>query len=241
LLGLLAFALTLLALMPMRWVSAFIPDNVQCEQWRGSLWHGQCNGLRVNIEPGKPLELPSMQWTLQPSALFALALQAKVQAQLPAGQADAVVRVQPGGRLQLKNVSATLPFDRSLFNMLPPDLTGQVVIVDATLGLKDKNLTALAGQIQLRNFTDASGSQYGSYRLSFEPAATAPFNGTLTDTGGPLSVDAKLAVAEDRSWTIQGTVAARDASNANLARRLDLVGSPDASGRRTLRAEGSFN
>jgi Type II secretion system (T2SS), protein N len=227
--------------MPMRWVSVLIPDTIKCEQWRGSLWHGQCNGLRVNTGAGKPLELPSVQWTLQPTALFALALQAQVEAQLAAGQANAVVRLQPGGRLLLKNLSAALPFNRSLFNMLPPDLTGQVLIDNATLGMREKELTALAGQIQLRDFADASGAHYGSYRLSFEPTAAAPFNGTLTDTGGPLSVNAKLAVARDRSWTIQGTVAARDASNTSLARRLDLVGPADTNGQRTLRAEGSFN
>jgi Type II secretion system (T2SS), protein N len=225
----------------MRWARIFLPDTIQCAQWRGSLWRGQCQGLSVNTGAAQPLQLPALQWRFHPSALFTLALQADVQAQLADGQASAILRLQSGGRIQLREFSAATGLDRGLLNMLPADLTGQLLIERATLGLKENTLLALEGRLQLRDIVDASGARYGSYQLDFAPVTAPPYVGKLVDTGGPLSVDAVLTIQPDRSWRIQGSVAARDAGDVNLNRRLDLIGSPDAAGRRALAAEGSFH
>ena len=45
LLGLAAFALALIVVLPARWMGGVLPEGVQCDQWSGSVWRGQCSGL----------------------------------------------------------------------------------------------------------------------------------------------------------------------------------------------------
>lgn len=240
LLGLGAFLLALLVVLPVGWLAPLLPAQVQCAAWRGSIWRGQCTGLTLAVAGPTPLQFDALRWTLHPAALLRLTLHADFQLAYPQGSASGQVEVASGERLLLQNVTLQAPFDRRLVSMLPPQWTGQLDARQVAMRLHGKVLQALSGDVQLRNLNDGRGGALGSYRLVFTPQPVAPFRGTLQDTGGPLAVAASLTIAADRSWVLDGTVAARDGTSA-ISRNLDLLGPPDASGRRPLSAAGTFN
>jgi hypothetical protein len=63
LLAILAFAIILIARMPVRWVAGFIPKNVSCVELAGTIWNGTCSGLVAqNVQVG------NVSWNLRASA-----------------------------------------------------------------------------------------------------------------------------------------------------------------------------
>jgi hypothetical protein len=65
--------------------------------------------------------------------------------------------------------------------------------------------------------------------------------GRLADTGGPLEVLGRLALARDRNYELEGLVRARPEADADLVRGLEfMTGEPDASGRRPFNLSGSL-
>jgi hypothetical protein len=241
LLGLGAFLLALLVVMPASWMAPLLPAQVQCAAWRGSIWSGQCAGLSLAMTGTAPVKLETLRWKMHPQALLHLGLNADFQLSAAQGNATGQMELGRAGRLMLQGVSLQVPFDRRFVSMLPAGWTGQLEARQLELRLQGKQILGLSGELLLRNLDDGHGSALGSYRLVFAPRPAAPFIGTLRDDGGPLAVAASLTVATDRSWVLDGTVATRGNTGEALKRNLDLLGAPDASGQRRLSAAGSFN
>lgn len=241
LLGLGAFLLALIVVLPVRWVAKLLPAQVQCAGWRGSVWNGQCSGLRFALPGATPVKLETLRWKVHPQALLHLALNADFQVSDPEGSATGLLELGVHGRMKLQNVSFQAPFDRRFAPMLPVGWTGRLEARNLDLQLNERQIEGVAGELQLRNLDGGRAGQLGSYRLVFAPKPAAPFIGALQDTGGPLAVAASLTIAADRAWVLEGTVATRASAGETLRRSLDMLGAPDASGRRSLSAAGSFN
>ncbi len=239
LLGLGAFVSALLVVLPVRWAAKLLPAQVQCAGWRGSIWSGQCSGLTVAVNNTAPVKLASLRWKIHPQALLRLALSADVEVSDPEGHATGVLELGRGA-MALRDVSLQAPFDRRFATMLPAGWTGRIEAQQLALRLQGRQIEGISGELQLRNLDDGRGGPLGSYRLAFAPGS-APYIGKLVDTGGPLAVNASLTVTADRSWVLDGTVAARASAGAALRQTLDILGGPDASGKRRLSAAGSFN
>src|SRR6187549_3773082 len=60
LLGLCAFLLALVVVLPVSWVAKLLPAQVQCAGWRGSIWNGQCSGLRLALSGTTPVKLETL-------------------------------------------------------------------------------------------------------------------------------------------------------------------------------------
>ncbi|MEO6078807.1 MAG: type II secretion system protein N [Steroidobacteraceae bacterium] len=239
-LGLAAFMLALIIVLPSRWVAGLLPAQLHCANWSGSVWRGQCAMLTLQQPGAAPLQVELLRWKLQPAALLRLSLQAAVEMQTPMGAGSGQLELRRGGRLALLDVTATAVFDRRLYATLPPGWTGRLDAQHLTVRVEGTRLLALSGELTLLDFNDGMGSQFGSYRLVFPPAAAPPFAGALQDTGGPLAVTASLTINADRRWLLNGTIAARPAAGLALRKRLDILGAPDANGRYPLSIEGSF-
>lgn len=240
-LGIAAFLLALLAVLPARWVAGALPAQVTCAQWRGSVWRGGCNGLALARPGAAPLQLDALQWRVRPLALFTLTLRADFSLRFAGGEASGRLDARGGNRVSLRPLRFTAMLDHRLAGALPAGWNGALEGDIQELSLEGPTLRQLAGSLRVRDFNDGRGAALGSYEVAFEPAAGAPFTGRLRDAGGPLEVAARLVVAADRSWTLDGTVAARPGASAALVRQLDLLSAPDASGRRQLSAAGSSN
>jgi hypothetical protein len=240
LLGLAAFALALLVVLPARWVGGLLSPQLQCDAWSGSIWRGQCKGLVLQLPGSPPEPIESLRWKLHPTSLLRLVLRADFDVSAEQGTGSGVVELGRGGRIAMQDVAITMQFDRRLVGMIAPGWNGKLHGKQLAIRLHGKQLLTLAGDLQLTDFNDGRGGALGNYSLKFPPASAAPFVGVLQDNGGPFVVTASLTVNADRSWLLDGTVAARPDAPQALQRRLDLLGSPDASGRRRLGAEGTF-
>jgi hypothetical protein len=239
-LGLAAFMLALVVVLPARWLAGLLPPELHCAAWRGSVWNGQCSGLTVLQAPEPPLQVEQVNWKLQPSALLRFILQADFDVHTLQGTSSGQIELGRNGHVALQDVTVTAQFDRRLATLVPAGWIGQLQAQHLTIRLQGKQLQALSGEVELRDFNDGRGGALGSYRLLFPPSTPPPFIGALQDIDGPLEVKASLTISADRRWVLDGTVAARPGAAPTLQRQLDILGAPDANGRRRLGAEGSF-
>jgi hypothetical protein len=237
--GFAAFLLGLIGMLPVRWLTGFVPAQLQCTTWSGSVWRGQCAGLAVQ-QPGQaPIQVDLLRWKLHASALLRFALRAEFDVRTAQGNGTGLVRIASGGRIEVQDLEATAVFDRRLATMLPQSWSGQLSASNLHLRLAGDRIEALSGDITLRDFNDGRGGSFGSYALQF-PAAGPPFVGRLKDAGGPLAIAANVTISAERRWQINGTVTPRAQASATLRSRLDLLGAADGDGRYPLSLEGSF-
>jgi hypothetical protein len=234
-----AFVLALIVLLPVRWLAPALPPPLQCHQWRGSIWHGQCQGLTVLQNDQPVLQANLLRWKLHPAALLRLRLRATIYVRNDQGTGTGVVELGRGGRLRVQDVAATAILDRRLATMLPSGWSGQLTARQLNLTLVNERLEALSGEITLRDFTDGRGASFGSYELGF-PDAGPPFTGKLIDAGGPLAIAATVTISVERRWQINGTITPRPDAPQSLRSRLDFLGAPDTAGGYPLSLEGLF-
>jgi hypothetical protein len=239
-LGLAAFLLAMVVVLPMRWIAGALPAQLHCNAWSGSVWHGQCSGLTI-LQPGQePLPIELLQWKLHPLALFRLSLRADFSVRTAQGTGSGTAELGRNGRIGLENVSAVATFDRRLATMLAPGWTGQLTAEKLAVRVQGNQLQALSGDLTLRDFNDGRGGALGNYALRFAPVSAPPFVGVLKDIGGPFEVGASLTIQSNRQWRLDGKLAARSGAPASLMKSMEILGAPDAAGRYPLVVEGSF-
>jgi hypothetical protein len=238
-LGVAAFLLASIAMLPVRWIAWMLPAQVQCASWSGSVWSGQCTGLVVQ-QAGPELTAEMLRWRLHPASLLRWTIKATISVRTEQGTGSGVAELGRNGRLAIEDLAVSALFDRRLATMLAEGWQGQLETKDLTVRLQDNTLQALHGEIALLDFKDAQGASLGSYRLTFPRSATPPFMGTLQDTGGPLAFTAQVTIHGDRRWQLEGLITPRlDASQA-LRNRLEILGAADSTGRYRLSSEGTF-
>jgi hypothetical protein len=167
-------------------------------------------------------------------------IKADFNARTAQGTVSGVAEAGRGGRMAVEALAVSAVFDRRLATMLAEGWNGQLEGKDLAVRVHGNTLQALSGQIELRDFKDAQGAHYGSYRLVFPPADGPPFTGTITDTGGPLAVTASVTISADRRWQLDGLITPRADASQQLRSRLHVLGAPDVSGGHRLLSEGSF-
>jgi hypothetical protein len=67
----------------------------------------------------------------------------------------------------------------------------------------------------------------------------APLTGALDDLGGPLDVTGSLQLLADRSYVVEGLIAARADAPADISQMLQFLGPADQQGRRPFSLAGS--
>lgn len=239
LLGLAAFLLALVVVFPASWMGALLPAAVQCENWAGSVWRGQCRGMALQDGGKVVMRLDALQWKLRPAALLRLKLAAQFDSRWPQGEAAGNVAVGPGGAIEVRGMSGRSVLDKRFFGAMPAGWQGHIDIRDFDLDWQAGTIGRLVGQLLVTDLADARGMVLGSYQLVF-PDAPAPYTGQLTDAGGPLEVNAQLQLTQDQNWSLEGRMRTREGGDARLGRALDMLSSPDATGWRRLSAAGQF-
>ena len=64
--------------------------------------------------------------------------------------------------------------------------------------------------------------------------------GKVKDLEGPMQVDGTLSLGADRSYVIEGLVAARPDASKAVTDTLRFLGNPDAQGRRPFSLAGTY-
>ncbi len=245
LLGLAAFLVALLVVLPAAWVKGLLPPQVSCGSIAGSIWRGQCSALAFTA-PGQPaLRLDSLDWKLHPLAL----LRARMHADIAATGNDFAARGQitasSGGYIEIAGLSGHIGLDHARLAALPTGWSARAEASNFSLGISGGRITALGGVLLARQLRDARGTGFGDFRLEFPRQESAPFRGTLTDSagpgGGPMQLRAQLVLNADQSWQLGGTVVLRPGSPQVLSAALDQLAPADLNGVRNFRLEGTAN
>jgi hypothetical protein len=213
--------------------------GVSASSWAGSIWNGSASGLTVKGAP-----LGEMSWSISPWSLLRGSASGHAQLQPVGGAARADFVLHLGGRTDLSAVQADLPLSW-LSAIAGPRYRGWQGRVGAdfeSLALQSGWPIAAQGMLRLQNLAapPPSGGDVGSYQLVFDaPAPATMLQGRLSDTGGPLAVTGDLALGSNRSFELQGLVARRG-ERTPFDSAIQMLGPPDASGRRPFGVSGTF-
>jgi hypothetical protein len=238
--GLAVFLVVLLLYLPAGWFASALPPQVRCGEIGGSIWHGECLGLRF-----QNTALGDASWNLGPGSALTGRLAGDVELRGTAANLRADLDTSFAGVGELRNVSARLVMDPALLPQFPANQRG---VISADLELLElaagPTPRALKGTIELRDFRQLNPQalDLGSYQAIFD-GTTAP-NGTVVgkirDLGGPFAIEGTLTLTPPDGYFVQGFITGRTAEAERLVRQITLGATPEASGRSPFSFEGSY-
>ena len=123
--------------------------------------------------------------------------------------------------------------------------TGTLNLKLAQLALDNAWPVAATGTIEVTDLVGPANrpAALGGYKIVFpaEGAGAADaLTGALSDTGGPLAVNGTVQLKKDRSYLVNGMIATRPGAPGDMTRTLEILGEPDAQGRRQFTIEGTM-
>ncbi|HVW69988.1 MAG TPA: type II secretion system protein N [Steroidobacteraceae bacterium] len=232
-LAVVAFVVIVIARLPATWVVPTSSAPVTCAAVDGSIWNGSCSGLTVQGTP-----LGDMTWNIHALRLLTGKLAAFVVLMRPTGSLHGDFAVGLDKNLTIRNAQLELPLDHDVMMFLPrtmQTLRGNARANIVSARIQKGIITELQGVLELHDLEDHGRTitAYGSYALTFPPGSASPPVGQLHDLGGPLAVEGTVKLMQDKpGFAAEGYVTARADAAPSLLNDLQLLGSPDAQGRR---------
>jgi len=237
LLVLAVFALTLLIRLPAEVVTWLLPRSVACEAPGGTIWQGGCAEVRSGA-----LTLADVRWTLHPFSLLRARAALDVNSNDPRARGSAQLTLHFNGDVDIATLSGSLPLQGGVVPV-PAGWSGVVDLGIDRASVHDGHVASLQGTLTARSLRmEHPGTDLGSFELKFPtaPVGDAPMLGTLRDLGGPLSLAGQLRLQRDGNYELDGSIAPRDGSSTDLQQVLNLLGPPDAAGRRPISFAGTY-
>ena len=216
------------------------PMGVNTAGVEGTVWKGRAQVVQVaNSNFG------SVRWDLHVLALLTARLQADVELTRIDGFARGVVTASPSGNVRLRNVTASLPLSALPAGSLPRGWQGTLNLKLADLAVEKGWPTVIDGTVEAVDLVGPPRrpANIGSYKLTFpDPnAKTAEgLAGALVDTAGPLQITGTLLLKPDRSYQLDTLIATRPTTPREIVDALQILGPPDAQGRRPYSQEGTM-
>jgi len=239
--GVVAYAVFVVATAPASLIFKFARNQIQAGAVSGTVWHGKATTLQAGI-----INLGDAEWNLNVLSLFTGRLGADIKLVQPKGFAQGHVNVSLGGKIYMKNVSASLPFDSIVGSGgLPGGWTGTAQIKLDEVALANNWPTAVKGTVDAIDVTGPANApvNLGNYRVTF-PAAGSTVNslvGELQDLeGAAISITGKLILANDRSYQLDSMVATRPNAPESITQGIQYLGDADAQGRRPFTVSGTM-
>jgi general secretion pathway protein N len=210
----------------------------------GTVWSGHARGLTW-----RSAQLGDLRWSLAAGDLLRGRIGGNLELTRPDGSVTTHASVGFGGELRLVGTRATLPVGMlsALPIGTPPNWRGRLS------GQFEEIVIAGGWPTTLRGTLDMDGLiappprniSIGSYRIEIpDPQATATdarqLTARVTDKEGPFSFEGRFTLGADRSFVLEGSLAPRGNTPAPLARSLELLGPPDADGRRPVSVSGTL-
>jgi general secretion pathway protein N len=236
----LAFALVMVWRFPANWARPLLPPQVKCSALGGTLWNGNCEGMTWTSAGQPPLQFSRIRWHAMPLQLLRARLAAQVELENAAGSASARVAMGSGDRVAISELAGSGLMDHTLLPALPAGWRAQLDVHDAQLILRGERVESLAGRVRAVDVVDQAGHAIGSYQLIMDSASGPPFMGHLTNSGGPVQLEAVVKIAADMSWELDGTVLPTAEASPSLQQQLQMLGPPDATGRRRISVAGTL-
>jgi hypothetical protein len=133
--------------------------------------------------------------------------------------------------------------DPGFLPQLPRGTAGLVRASLPRVVLDGRIVAAMEGRIELRQLVQSFGGPavpIGDYAVEFPAASAGEPIGRLADLGGPLAIDGTLRLTREPGFVVEGRVATRGNAPPDLARQLQILGVPDAQGRRPFSVAGTY-
>lgn len=233
------FVLTVMATLPLRWLTPLLPTTLECATPTGSVWSGQCVALRFGSNA-----LGTTTWSLRPWELLRGRLSVDLRVQQPGLALRAIVSATATGTLSASDLTGDIQLGYAFIERLAPNLRGQLTLNLSEVVVRNRWVRSLVGDIVVDGLqqTYPQALPLGSYRIQFkaEPDPAGRLVGQLQDTGGPLDVRGTLALLAEPGYELAGSVATRADAPPVLAEQIRFLGSPDAAGRRQFAQSETF-
>lgn len=210
----------------------------------GTVWSGHARGLSWRSS-----QLGDLRWTLAPGELLRGRIGGDVQLSRPDGSLTTRVSVSFGGLVHLTGTKADLPVEllSSLPVGMPRNWRGRLSARFDEIAVKSGWPTALRGTLDMDGLIapPPRNISIGSYHVVMpDPAAGGSPDGRLiasvVDKEGPFSFEGRFTLGPDRSFLLEGTLAPRGNTPPPLLHSLELLGPPDANGRRQVSVSGTL-
>lgn len=240
-LGVGAFIIFAVVSFPARIVASWLGSSgIYAGGVSGTIWNGRAQVLQV-----QGVNVGGVEWKLHALPLLTAHLNADVKVTRIDGFAQTQLSVSPGGTINFKSLSASLPLSALPPNVIPGGWAATLNGRFSQLTLEKGWPTSVNGTLDVMDLTGPARkpSKAGSYRIAFDPAASTAevLKGAISDAGdGPLQVNGTIQLKPDRSYAVEALVAARPDAPRNLVQMLEFLGPPDAQGRRQFNTEGTL-
>jgi general secretion pathway protein N len=238
-LGIGAFVILALLTLPASVALSLVhPPNVTLSGISGTIWNGRAQAVRSGT-----MHLGSVDWSISMLSMFTGKLGADVKVARTDGFAQGSVAAGAGG-ITLRKFNASLPISALPPNIVRGGWTGTLNLKLVELALDNAWPVTLTGTIEVIDLVGPANrpAALGGYKVVFPEGAAKSdtLTGTLTDTGGPLAVNGTVQLKKDRSYLVSGMIATRPNAPSDMARTLEILGEPDAQGRRQFSIEGTM-
>jgi general secretion pathway protein N len=221
-------------------LSRLTPAAVTTAGVSGTLWQG-----RAQVVQAGGLQLGSLEWDVHALALFVARLRADFKLTRTDGYAQGEVSLSPAGRVDLEQLSGSLPVGALPANVAPGGWTGVLNVKLAQLSIDEGWPTSAEGTLEALDLAGPASNpaNIGSYKVAFpaeQAAGAGTLTGALSDLGGPLQISGKVQLSKDRSYLVEGLIAPRADAPVKVTRALEYLGPADAQGRRPFSFAGTF-
>lgn len=237
--GAAAFVLFLVALVPARVITRYLPAGVAMDRIGGTIWSGHAAALAVN---GK--DLGGVEWSCRPWRLLLLEWSCRVTLKPVAGEASADLSGGLGGELIASDVTGQVPIRSFEGIASPPGWTGVLELDVERLRILERRPVEAIGRLYVRTLKapDPGGQLLGDFELVIGEGAvgTETLTGRLRDLGGPLRVRGAIELKPDGSYLMTGEAAPGPGAGPAIFDTLAFLGPPDALGRRPFTIEGTL-
>lgn len=234
-LGIVSYVVFAIATLPARLLVARLAPVIVADGVQGTVWNGEAQVVQQGS-----VFLGSIDWKLHPLALFTGKVKADVRINRPDGFGQATVVAGFSNRVTLSDVTASLPL--SAF-ATPGRWMGTLNARMKQLSLVDGWPERAEGQLEVVDLIGPANrpAALGGYRVIFPPGMTGnELVGAVGDMGGPLDLAGNVRLKNDRSYELEGSVAARPDAPKSIADSLQYLGAPDAQGRRPFSIAGTL-
>lgn len=210
----------------------------------GSVWNGYARGLTWRSAP-----LGDLRWSLAPLELLRGRIAADLHLSRPDGDLTTRASASLDGTLRLTGARVNLPVES--LSALPLGvprnwrgrLTGQFDEITVRKGWP----SSVRGTLEMDGLIapPPRNISIGSYHIEMpDPQSAAAPAGQLSarvaDKEGPFAFEGRFTLQPNREFLLEGMLAPRGTPPPALERSLQLLGPPDANGRRPVSVSGTL-
>lgn len=235
--GLLAFALFLLARAPASLLAERLPPGlIALQGLQGTVWNGQAQQV---ITQG--LVLGRTEWRWAPVGLLRARFGYRFITRLNGHAISGQLSSGLDGSLRLNQVEGTVPLVALAALMPTGFFTGLIDLEMREVHLENYWPTRIDADIKvsrLSALTTNPPTLLGDFQLVFEDQSSFPIQARVEGLDGPLNAEGELTLGADRRFGLNLRLMPAPGASESISNMLRFVGPPDAQGRHVLRHSG---